>query len=242
MRRDDLKIHEPCHADWDAMTGDETRRHCAECQLDVHHLSGMTRRQAERTLRANEGKLCVRYAVDAAGTLQFRPARRAATSPRAQQRGAAALVARAAALAGVLGGLTAGCDIAALSVAHAMATKGDSEIQQLMGEPAISEPFMGDAIIQGGLEPYPYEVPSEGSGTMEGTGSPDATLLQQEQQAAQQLEPFGIGLEEEELVGCEGEDLTEATTPVAPAPEPMLMGRIAPHDLPPLDQAVPKPR
>lgn len=43
------------------MVGDERRRYCGECRLNVYNLSGMTRAEAENLLENAEGRLCVRY-------------------------------------------------------------------------------------------------------------------------------------------------------------------------------------
>ncbi len=58
---ENLKIASPCSADWNAMLGDERKRFCGECKLNVYNLSGMTRYDAEHLLRLSEGRLCVRY-------------------------------------------------------------------------------------------------------------------------------------------------------------------------------------
>lgn len=64
-----LKIASPCSADWDAMQGDERKRFCGECKLNVYDLSGMTAYDAENLLRNSEGRLCVRYFQRADGTV-----------------------------------------------------------------------------------------------------------------------------------------------------------------------------
>ena len=56
-----IRIASPCSADWNQMIGDERRRFCGECKLNVYNLSGMTRYDAENLLRVSEGRLCVRY-------------------------------------------------------------------------------------------------------------------------------------------------------------------------------------
>jgi len=56
-----IRIASPCSADWDAMGGDDRKRFCGECKLNVYNLSGMTQYDAEHLLRMNEGRLCVRY-------------------------------------------------------------------------------------------------------------------------------------------------------------------------------------
>lgn len=68
MHRDQLRIADPCHEDWGAMTGDRRRRHCASCDKHVHDLSAMTEGQA-RELVASSSDLCVRYAVRSDGSV-----------------------------------------------------------------------------------------------------------------------------------------------------------------------------
>ncbi len=58
-----ISIPGPCRASWETMSGDEQRRHCSQCEKSVFHLSEMTRDEAERTVRENEGNLCVRMLV-----------------------------------------------------------------------------------------------------------------------------------------------------------------------------------
>ena len=62
MKRQDVHIAEPCHADWQEMDGDSERRFCDACSKHVHFISGMTRDEAQALLdeRADE-HLCVRY-------------------------------------------------------------------------------------------------------------------------------------------------------------------------------------
>jgi hypothetical protein len=64
-----LKIASPCSADWSAMAGDERKRFCGDCKLNVYNLSGMTRYDAEHLLRLSEGRLCVRYFQRPDGTI-----------------------------------------------------------------------------------------------------------------------------------------------------------------------------
>ena len=64
-----VKIASPCSADWENMLGDERRRFCAQCELNVYNLSGMTKREAEELLNQTEGQLCVRFYRRADGTI-----------------------------------------------------------------------------------------------------------------------------------------------------------------------------
>lgn len=62
-----VTIPSPCSADWNSMIGNDQVRFCGHCNLDVHNLSQMTRRQAERLVARSNGRLCVRYHQNAAG-------------------------------------------------------------------------------------------------------------------------------------------------------------------------------
>jgi hypothetical protein len=74
MKRDEAQIQSPCTADWDAMTGDDTRRHCGSCNKDVHNLSAMTE-DAARVVVAQKD-VCVRYAFNPrTRTIRHRAAR-----------------------------------------------------------------------------------------------------------------------------------------------------------------------
>ncbi len=64
-----LHIASPCHASWDAMTGDDKARFCKSCQKNVFNLSMMSRQEAERLIQSREGNLCVRYAQREDGTV-----------------------------------------------------------------------------------------------------------------------------------------------------------------------------
>ena len=57
---DKIKIASPCAANWDEMLGDERKRHCSECKLNVYNLSEMTAREAENLLINSENRVCLR--------------------------------------------------------------------------------------------------------------------------------------------------------------------------------------
>ena len=67
-----IHVAKPCHADWDAMTGDDQVRHCGACRQNVYNLSEMTRAQAEAVILEKEGHLCVRFYTRADGTIMTR--------------------------------------------------------------------------------------------------------------------------------------------------------------------------
>lgn len=71
MHCHDLPIPEPCHESWEAMTGDDRRRHCASCEHSVAALSALTRDEASVLLATRGEHRCVRYEHDAAGVIWF---------------------------------------------------------------------------------------------------------------------------------------------------------------------------
>ena len=75
MHRDQLPIAEPCHADWNTMSGDSRKRFCGSCTKHVHDLSAMTEPEAVDLLETMRN-LCVRYAVGGDGQILHAPARR----------------------------------------------------------------------------------------------------------------------------------------------------------------------
>ncbi len=65
----DIKIASPCAANWDEMLGDNRRRHCAECKLNVYNLSEMTQTEAENFLINSENRVCVKFYSRSDGTV-----------------------------------------------------------------------------------------------------------------------------------------------------------------------------
>lgn len=66
---DNVRIASPCSADWDQMYGDDRKRFCGDCKLNVFNLSGMTRDEAEALIMNAQGRLCVRFYKRADGTV-----------------------------------------------------------------------------------------------------------------------------------------------------------------------------
>jgi hypothetical protein len=58
---DHVQVAAPCKADWNQMIGSERVRFCAQCNLNVFNLSGMSRLEAESLIARTEGRLCVRF-------------------------------------------------------------------------------------------------------------------------------------------------------------------------------------
>ncbi len=56
-----VRVAAPCPADWDRMVGDNRKRFCGECRMNVYNLSNMSRGDAEAFVTNAEGRLCVRF-------------------------------------------------------------------------------------------------------------------------------------------------------------------------------------
>lgn len=69
---DKVQIAAPCSADWNAMIGDERKRHCSDCRLNVYNLSAMTQTEAENFLINAEGRVCLKIYRRADGTILTR--------------------------------------------------------------------------------------------------------------------------------------------------------------------------
>jgi hypothetical protein len=66
---DNIHVASPCPANWNEMYGNERKRFCGDCKLNVYNLSDMTRQEAENLLLNSEGRLCVRFFRRADGTV-----------------------------------------------------------------------------------------------------------------------------------------------------------------------------
>lgn len=64
-----IKIASPCSANWDEMYGNERKRFCGDCKLNVYNLSGMSRQEAENLVTSSEGRMCVRFYKRADGSV-----------------------------------------------------------------------------------------------------------------------------------------------------------------------------
>ena len=51
------------------MIGDDRKRYCGDCKLNVYNLSGMSRGEAENLILNAEGRLCVRFYKRADGSI-----------------------------------------------------------------------------------------------------------------------------------------------------------------------------
>jgi hypothetical protein len=64
-----IKVASPCSADWNAMIGNNRKRFCGDCKLNVYNLSDMPQADAENFLLASEGRVCVRFFRRTDGTV-----------------------------------------------------------------------------------------------------------------------------------------------------------------------------
>ena len=64
-----IRVASPCPANWDEMYGDNRKRFCGDCKLNVYNLSGMTTIEAESLIMNAEGRLCVRFYKRADGSV-----------------------------------------------------------------------------------------------------------------------------------------------------------------------------
>src|SRR5271168_5167752 len=63
------KIAKPCSVKWTDMSGDERKRFCGKCRLNVYNLSAMTGDEAENLLARNSGKVCTYFYQRSDGTV-----------------------------------------------------------------------------------------------------------------------------------------------------------------------------
>lgn len=102
---ENLQLAYPCPARWEDMAGDARVRHCAQCDLDVHNISEMTRDEAEGVLaKIAEGRVCARFYKRADGTILTRDCPIGLRAARARVLKAASRVAAALGLAVIAAG------------------------------------------------------------------------------------------------------------------------------------------
>ncbi|HXI88605.1 MAG TPA: hypothetical protein VNO24_01205, partial [Blastocatellia bacterium] len=66
---DRVYLKKPCSTEWNLMEGNDQLRFCSECNKQVHHLSTMTRKQAEDLLAKAGGELCAKIDRDDRGKI-----------------------------------------------------------------------------------------------------------------------------------------------------------------------------
>jgi hypothetical protein len=73
---DAVTVASPCTVPWESMKGDERKRHCEQCRLNVYDVASLSREAAEELLLRSEGRVCVRLTRRADGTLVTRDCNR----------------------------------------------------------------------------------------------------------------------------------------------------------------------
>lgn len=63
------RIAKPCSVKWSSMSGDEKKRFCGQCKLNVYNLSAMATEEAEALLARKSGKICTYFYRRADGTV-----------------------------------------------------------------------------------------------------------------------------------------------------------------------------
>ncbi len=156
-----VEIASPCSADWNEMKGDDRKRFCGQCNLNVFNLSGMSQKEAETLLLVSEGRLCVRFYKRADGTVITKdcPVGWAKIQLRAKR--------IAAAFASVVFGIIGGFGFQ--SVATEAKSRRSLPIlqttqtpQPLMGKPAVPTPTPTPQPLMGAVY-----VPEKGESTHE---------------------------------------------------------------------------
>lgn len=56
-----IRIASPCDVDWDSMIGNDRVRFCEHCQLTVHNVDSITKKQLRRLIARSGDRLCVNY-------------------------------------------------------------------------------------------------------------------------------------------------------------------------------------
>jgi hypothetical protein len=158
-----IKVAEPCPANWDNMCGNEQVRFCGQCNLSVYNLSGMTRREAESFVTRAEGRVCIRFFRRADGTILTENCPVGLRALKKRVSG----IAKAAASA-VMG------FVAGLGFNTVFSGSGFDEPTGVMGAIAVESPLLDQSFEMGGLivvEDLPSEPvppPSAEEGWIEG--------------------------------------------------------------------------
>lgn len=142
-----VHIASPCTADWDAMTGDDRVRHCAQCNLNVYNLSAMAADEAAAFLQAREGRTCVRLYRRLDGTVLTRDCPVGLRAARIKAAKAAGRIAAAAALL-LSGGLAAATGSREQRMPRLAGMRPFSTIRAWLvpGPPAQQQVEMGDYV------------------------------------------------------------------------------------------------
>jgi hypothetical protein len=64
-----IKIAEPCNVDWNSMTGDERKRFCGQCKLNVYNVEKLAQSDVVSLIQENEGNVCMQLYRRQDGTI-----------------------------------------------------------------------------------------------------------------------------------------------------------------------------
>ncbi len=64
-----IRVASPCHVGWETMSGDERRRLCSQCGLNVYNIQGLTSLEIRDLVENREGRLCIRLFRRTDGTV-----------------------------------------------------------------------------------------------------------------------------------------------------------------------------
>ena len=64
-----LRVASPCSVGWETMAGDERKRFCNSCNLNVYNISEMTANEVQNLIADSEGRICGRLYRRTDGTI-----------------------------------------------------------------------------------------------------------------------------------------------------------------------------
>lgn len=146
-----IRIATPCSADWDKMKGDDRKRFCQDCKLNVYNVSELSAKEASDLINgANGGRVCMQIYRRRDGTVITRDCPVAVQRvKRAYKRSVAAVASLAA---------TIGLSLpASAQNTPAGATKGESVAYPLRG--AVAPQELGDIDKSTQIEPKAVTAP-----------------------------------------------------------------------------------
>lgn len=155
-----IRIATPCSADWDSMDGDERKRFCQACKLNVYNVAELSPKEVGDLLSASRGgRVCMQIYRRRDGTIITRDC------PVAVQRVKKAFKRGVAALTGL--GAMVGLALPA-AAQNSPGAKGEVEARPIRGK-VVAQPSIGDVVNPselGGFTPaQPYEPNEGGSDT-----------------------------------------------------------------------------
>lgn len=157
-----IRIATPCSADWDSMDGDERKRFCQACKLNVYNVAELSPKEVGDLLSTSRGgRVCMQIYRRRDGTVITRDC------PVAVQRVKKAFKRGVAAIAGL--GTMVGLALPA-AAQNSPGAKGEVEAYPMRGK-VVAQPELGDAVNPSELGGYtqapPYEPSEDGSNTLD---------------------------------------------------------------------------